>query len=72
MASPGWEICSTWTADDAVESFLADFVTIRDVRSSNGTGVLENARIRLVPGPEKQSCEVTGELSCLSSLGDVI
>ena len=61
MASQGWEICSTWEVDDGGGASLSDHVTVRDVQSSDGTGgVEEDACIRLVPGPEKQSCEVTG------------
>ena len=60
MASQGWEICSTWRASDGAGSSLSDHVTVCDVQSSDGSGVAEGACIRLVPGPEKQSCEVTG------------
>ncbi|KAG0577312.1 hypothetical protein KC19_5G147100 [Ceratodon purpureus] len=59
MASQGWEICSTWEVDDGGGASLSDHVTVRDVQSSDGAGGLEDACIRLVPGPEKQSCEVT-------------
>jgi hypothetical protein len=60
MASRGWEISSTWEVDGGAGAALSDHVTVRDVHSSDGSGVPENACIRLVPGPEKQSCEVTG------------
>ncbi|XP_024375806.1 uncharacterized protein [Physcomitrium patens] len=61
MASPRWEICSTWSIADGPEaSHLSRHVTIRDVHSSDdGAGGMGNVRIRLVPGPEKQSCEIT-------------
>ena len=56
----------------ASSSSLATHVTLCDVQMSDEGGVLEeNVCIRLVPGPEKQSCEVAGEISCdeCSSLG---
>lgn len=67
MASPRWEICSTWSIADGPEaSHLSRHVTIRDVHSSDdGAGGMGNVRIRLVPGPEKQSCEITGDDSVL-------
>lgn len=61
MASPGWEIRSTWSVAESDSSF-EDFVLIHDIRNSSETGALDK-RLRLIPGPEKQSCEVTGILS---------